>query len=572
MNKYDEIKGYMGKNNDLYERVLWGMEGMFVFWRDHDAFPIYLTKGRVKKIDSVFLKTIKDGVDVKDVKDLVGLRLICLFEKDIYKVNRYFWQRVKEVKDGCEYGDDDISQKRKNAEKICGDISLHACKAFNWGENSEEYKELREALSETHDWHGIEHKKKKTGYKSVHYTIKVSKDYCDDFFFEVQLRTHVQDVWGELEHALAYKKGVVHPFIKKSVYLLSKELQNIEALFSHLRTISDQENCGKRYLNYNIRPKYVLFYEDEIIEKCFVGNSRKLYEEYLAHLKEYKSEDAQGEWLGKLADLLRRIKDEMPCGKDNDWIRYWFEMEDAFCLFCASRYSEALSKYKELRDGYPDRYCIYFRLGELYSIVGKDVDALNCFYEASNLIDEHAKTDYLNQFRIKSRLALMYWMMGADYIENAKTEIDFADKLYDKIKGQDEGRVQYAILCNNLCWYYLERYIIAKEKLSVEGRDDDGLGEYYADADEKYKKLKPLLDDDLLSRNIIDTAAWYNYQMYKTRRFSTTKKNELLGKAKELCLRMREYNNVSLFSFRSRDIQAEHFQEIMSVSEEELGG
>jgi len=569
MNKYEAVKAYMRSNGDDFESVLWDMDEMFVFWREHDGFPIYLTKGRVKKVDSVFLKTIKDGVEVNEIKDLIGLRLICLFEKDIYKVNRFFWQKVRAVQDGYEYDANDFSQKRKDAEKICNDISLHGCKAFNWGESSEEYKELKDGLRETHPGLVIVHKKKKTGYKSVHYTIKVTKGNVR-CFLEVQLRTHVQDVWGELEHALAYKQGAVHPFIKKSVYLLSKELQNIESLFSHLRTISDQENCGKRHLNYNVRPRYVFFYEDAIIKKCFSDNEKMLFKEYSDHLKGYESEDMRSGWLEKLKDLLGRIKSELVNKKDNEWVRYWLNMEDAFCLFCESKYSQAISKYEALMDSYSKRYCIYFRLGELYSIVGKDIEALNCFYEASSLINAEAQTDYLNQFRIKTRLALMYWMMGGDFILNAKKEIDFAERLYEKIRDDDKSGIQYATLCNNLCWYYLERYILAKEKFLIEGKGDENLGEYFAEAEEKYHKLEPLLNDVVLTRNVIDTAAWYNYQMYKATRYEAKKNNELLRKARALCLRMREYKNASLYSFKSRDIQAEHFQEIMSVSEEEL--
>ena len=55
---------------------------------------------------------------------------------------------------------------------------------------------------------GLRHEVKESGYASVHYLLRLRDSAVpaeDRPWFELQLRTMVEDVWGEIEHVLGYK-------------------------------------------------------------------------------------------------------------------------------------------------------------------------------------------------------------------------------------------------------------------------------------------------------------------------------------------------------------------------------
>jgi Region found in RelA / SpoT proteins len=90
----------------------------------------------------------------------------------------------------------------------------------------------------------VSHVKKGSGYRSIHLIGQISIGTMD-VKFEVQIRTLIQDVWGELEHKLNYK-GVKLPQIEKAFALLAKELQAKDQMIADLKNTLDGNIAGKR--------------------------------------------------------------------------------------------------------------------------------------------------------------------------------------------------------------------------------------------------------------------------------------------------------------------------------------
>lgn len=80
--------------------------------------------------------------------------------------------------------------------------------------------------------------KKDSGYASLHYTIRFRPTALSTSqrpWFELQVRTLVEDVWGEIEHVLGYKPNKRTSFaVKRQFRIIASELAAIDEHFNLL--------------------------------------------------------------------------------------------------------------------------------------------------------------------------------------------------------------------------------------------------------------------------------------------------------------------------------------------------
>ena len=121
--------------------------------------------------------------EIKDyITDLIGLRIVCLYEKNIKEVGDLLKEHFHLI---------DITDK---------------CKLVEQTENT-------------------------FGYKGLHLDLKLSEprnempEYCmyKDICFEIQIRTIIQDAWSVLDHKIKYKKSIPH--------ILKRRINSLAALF-----------------------------------------------------------------------------------------------------------------------------------------------------------------------------------------------------------------------------------------------------------------------------------------------------------------------------------------------------
>ncbi|MBQ1366436.1 MAG: GTP pyrophosphokinase family protein [Clostridia bacterium] len=141
--------------------------------------PIESIKSRVKSLDSIIRKLDKLHLPIEiesvegNIKDIAGVRVVCSFADDIYKIEENF-----------------LAQE---------DITLIERKDY------------------------IKNPKP-SGYRSLHLIIKIpiyTENGKKDMFVEVQMRTIAMDFWASLEHKLRYKKNLNPQTIEE----LAKELE-----------------------------------------------------------------------------------------------------------------------------------------------------------------------------------------------------------------------------------------------------------------------------------------------------------------------------------------------------------
>ena len=142
--------------------------------------PIESIKSRVKSIDSIVRKLEKKKLPItiesvkENLQDVAGVRVICSFIDDIYKIEECF-----------------LAQE---------DITLI---------NRKDYIK----------------NPKPSGYRSLHLIIKTpiyTENGRKEMFVEIQMRTIAMDFWASLEHKLMYKKNIRPETVEE----LSKELKD----------------------------------------------------------------------------------------------------------------------------------------------------------------------------------------------------------------------------------------------------------------------------------------------------------------------------------------------------------
>ena len=154
----------------------------------HQYNPIEHIKSRLKEPESIVKKLKRHGYDstlenmVKYVKDIAGVRIICSFTPDIYRladmISRQNYLKVLEVKDYI-----------KNP--------------------------------------------KPSGYTSYHMIVSVPvniEDRVEDVKVEIQIRTVAMDFWASLEHDIRYKKdkAALPTGINEQMFACADEIADID--------------------------------------------------------------------------------------------------------------------------------------------------------------------------------------------------------------------------------------------------------------------------------------------------------------------------------------------------------
>jgi hypothetical protein len=370
----------------------------------------------------------------------------------------------------------------------------------------------------------------------------------------------LQDVWGELEHALVYKQGTVNPHIRKSFYLLSRDLESSDMLVTHLRNIRDKEKGMEDFAKKRTGPYKHLGYEENLIPSIFKpqGKFHTDFESFNNHAMSERIPENLKEWIEKFTLLYENISDKLS-GQDtkDEKVQYWSDAERAFLHFVKGEFDEAKKKYNDIVSSKicgNKYYAPYFRLGEIKFIEGNIESALVDFDISEEILSRYQSPNPVNAYRIKVKLAHSYWRLGSEYLKLALEEINDAKEIYyetKKISGTSSlfNDFDEILLVNNLCWYYLESH-------TNTGEESD-----YLVANDYFRQLESLLSNSN-NHNAFDTAMWFCYQSYLKHEDEVW-----LEKAVRYCLEAEGKRIYATSRILSESIYRNHVQEIMSVWE-----
>lgn len=177
--------------------------------------PIQRTILRIKSPESVVDKILRKSEDypenlsfdsLKKMSDALAGRIVVYFLSDLPLIDREI--QNSEVLE--------ISQVEKPVAYLSRDLIAR--------------------LGLTH----IESQQKESGYTSIHYVLRFRDSKVPATnrpWFEIQVRTLVGDIWGEIEHILGYKPGKHTSFaVRKQFQILASQLTAIDEHFNFLYT------------------------------------------------------------------------------------------------------------------------------------------------------------------------------------------------------------------------------------------------------------------------------------------------------------------------------------------------
>ncbi len=160
--------------------------------------PIEHIKSRIKSADSIESKLLKENKEFtvenveKYINDIVGIRIICAFKKDIYEL----------------------------IELIKRSDIIRVIKEKDYIENP-----------------------KKSGYRSYHLIVEVPIELINEKTYvkaEIQIRTLAMDLWASLDHKLSYKEEDCPEYILKKIYEVSNQMNKIDDEMNNLITEKQQ--------------------------------------------------------------------------------------------------------------------------------------------------------------------------------------------------------------------------------------------------------------------------------------------------------------------------------------------
>lgn len=124
------------------------------------------------------------------VNDLIGVRVLYLYQDQFQLIHNELLKKVDETKDW---------------------MFVEAPKAYTWDPETREYFEKLNIHTEVRD----------TYYTSVHYVIKPNNE-LSNITCEIQIRTLFEEIWGEIDHTINYPHQTEIIACKEQLRVLAK--------------------------------------------------------------------------------------------------------------------------------------------------------------------------------------------------------------------------------------------------------------------------------------------------------------------------------------------------------------
>ena len=157
----------------------------------------------VKKFNIKYRKKLEESQTEYEIKnhitDLIGIRVVCLYEDDILKIKNVLSQHFS-------------------------------------------------VIDETNKISQIESTEDSFGYKGLHLDLKLGESRREmpeykafvGFNFEIQIRTIIQDSWSVLDHKIKYKKSIPN-FLKRRINTLAALFELADREFKEIRLATEAE-------------------------------------------------------------------------------------------------------------------------------------------------------------------------------------------------------------------------------------------------------------------------------------------------------------------------------------------
>lgn len=434
----------------------------------------YLTKCRVKGHESLVKKVLERRSNGKpnyiptDVRDIVGLRLLTLYRRDLPKLVSQFLTFVE-----AGLRDDFSLFAGSELQYAIEEVIIYTTASEGDPVDSLLIDQFisRGIPAESENGNGVKSKglhvkilRKASQYSSIHIVLwcrnLISGQQKHRIPMEVQIRTSLEDVWGEIDHGLSYKNESVEDdgpgkshieSAKEQLKTLKKQLDACGSSADNIARQMEFATPSKLKATANVSARSVNM---GTLVELPVGSSRK--SELLDLTKKVQSsfrDFSNGEFGGsdgatKLADRFFEIGERLEdmatsVSSDPDLEpseknlgRYYLHMEAALSYYWAGRvigstdvdfdpaekadefFSRSLSIYNMLAldPQYAHDAILAYRIANVLTAQNQNELALVKLREATEELEKHDQPnlakDHFLRVRIPRQLGVAYWEMA----------------------------------------------------------------------------------------------------------------------------------------------------------------
>lgn len=166
------------------------------------------TENRKGKYGKEFEFTINNYKE--EINDLIGIRVIHIFKDQ--------WQKIHE-----------FIMKTWDVIEITANVRD--------GDNVEIFEELN-----------IEVRSRKSGYRSVHYLVKLNFTHNEATIAEIQVRTIFEEGYGEIDHLLRYSNNEIPEILASNLLLFNRIVGSADEMASLINSLNKKEEEYKNII------------------------------------------------------------------------------------------------------------------------------------------------------------------------------------------------------------------------------------------------------------------------------------------------------------------------------------
>lgn len=223
----------------------------------------YAIKIRIKEdykiIDKILKKRKTKKYNASDIRDVIGLRVVTLYRLDSIEIMPILFDKIRI---GMNNSDSVFSTKgveeiiiystnpTGDAQDLPGRIKA-ICQAFDFGD--------RTKIEQTPQ-----------NYTSIHIVIwcrGVYRNSYKEIPVEIQIRTAFEDVWGEIDHSLKYKKSDKATEASANIEMSSSHLNVMKTFVDALAQYGDQIKIQSEFSNKKLIKGSLHFKDDKLIDR-----------------------------------------------------------------------------------------------------------------------------------------------------------------------------------------------------------------------------------------------------------------------------------------------------------------
>ncbi|GAB0056908.1 hypothetical protein SIID45300_01223 [Candidatus Magnetaquicoccaceae bacterium FCR-1] len=517
-------KKYQGNSlKELLEKEIGKIEETIVHLRT-EGCPIYSTKGRVKSEISIFLKSRRKMKPLNEQTDYVGLRVLVMFDEELLETFKALLRtliRPPMLREVTVFNMPDMMRQiitsKELVEFVPAGVHLDVDKNPQTIPLTDQTSLVIKSLN------------KGTGYRSIHLlfarqiegvgdSYKDKGEAKDHFLLELQLRSLLDDVWGEMEHRLAYKQGMANPQIVSSFAHFKDDLRTMGKRLAELNTLKSRHNAVDSLSIQEAGPYLFLGYEQDwdpefILDQMRspkVTPFRNTVRDLLKCSKDFsdKKIDEQ-EYILKAGGFVNTAESQFEnCAMQqmcSDKIKYHLLMEKNYLKFLKKDKVSLQEVYHDYElmisetSRYKDRPVPHFRFAEvafvLHRIVEKDKDkrkesddyfkkALQEFDKAIRLVEKTVSANdssvdpmhYRVGAAILNKVVSVYELIGSDeYLDYCMRLSELSMALLDRIPDGSAIKPSMIRIRNNAGWLQVEKFrsLPVRSVESSAGDDDE---------------------------------------------------------------------------------------------------